>query len=123
MARILVIDDKAEIRKLLRISLSGAGHEVMEAKNGVEGLQRFQQTRPDLIMCDILMPEKEGFETIRELRVLDPGLKIIAMSGGIPNADFDPLPIASLLGARATLAKPFDLSLLQSTVKRVLAES
>jgi len=120
MARILIIDDNAELRSMLRIALAGAGHQIEEAENGVVGLQRYKERPFDLVITDILMPEKEGFETIRELRAADPNVRIVAISGGLPNAHFDPLPLASLLGARKTLAKPFDIAQLLKVVQGVL---
>lgn len=122
MARILIIDDNAELRSMLRIALAGAGHQIEEAENGVVGLQRYKERPFDLIITDILMPEKEGFETIHELRAADPHVRIVAISGGLPNAHFDPLPLASLLGARRVLAKPFDIGELLNVVQEVLNE-
>ncbi|MCH8809524.1 MAG: response regulator, partial [Proteobacteria bacterium] len=82
MARILIIDDEDELRSMLRQMLEQAGHEVTEAVNGAEGIRLYEQDRPDLIITDIIMPEKEGVETIIALRRADPDLPIIAISGG-----------------------------------------
>ena len=82
MARILVIDDEELARFTLREILEAAGHEVIEASNGNEGTA-FQRANPcDVVITDMIMPEKEGLETIVELKGEYPDLKIIAISGG-----------------------------------------
>jgi CheY-like chemotaxis protein len=107
MARILVIDDDSSMRRLVARILAGANHEVAEAANGKKGMERFATHRPDVVITDLLMPEQEGIETIRELRRIAPSLRIVAMSGG--GTDNDPIffDIAKALGADAVLAKPF----------------
>jgi DNA-binding response OmpR family regulator len=106
VARILIIDDESQVRDLLRQALERAGHEVVEARDGREGLRSFRVTPADLILTDILMPEKEGLETIIELRREVPGIKIIAMSGG-RGGKLNFLDIAKQLGAQRVLQKPF----------------
>ena len=83
MPRILVIDDDEPIRIALRKMLESEGHEVVEASDGARGLRLFDEQPADLVIADILMPEKEGFEVIRELLVKKPDVKIIAMSGDL----------------------------------------
>jgi CheY-like chemotaxis protein len=121
MAHILVIDDVPEVRWFLRLILGQAGHEVEEAADGAQGLQAYQRRPADLVLCDLFMPEKEGLETIRELRARDPGAKIIAMSGGTPKTPGDFLPLAKQFGAVATLHKPFDSQQLLAAVAEVLS--
>jgi CheY-like chemotaxis protein len=82
MANVLVIDDDAGIRFLLHKCLTGDGHDVREAEDGVQGVRQYRADPADLVLCDVFMPRKEGLETIRELRTLDPRARIIAMSGG-----------------------------------------
>ena len=82
MARILVIDDDDRIRGMVLEMLSESGHEVGEASNGQEGLDQFRQTPTDLVITDILMPEKDGLEIIQILKKENPEVKIIAVSGG-----------------------------------------
>lgn len=106
MARILIIDDESQVRDVLRQALERAGHDVVEAKDGREGLRAFRVTPADLILTDILMPEKEGLETIIELRREIPGIKIIAMSGG-RGGKLNFLDVAKQLGAQRVLQKPF----------------
>jgi len=84
MSRILVTDDEDQIRAMLRHALESSGHEVLEANNGEEGVRIYQKQPADLVITDILMPEKEGLESIRELRRLNPAVRIIAISGGPP---------------------------------------
>ena len=115
MARILVIDDEYDIRIALRKMLEYAGYEVIEASNGREGIQVFTQNAVDLIITDILMPEKDGVEILRELRADYPSVKIIAISG----RGHEYLPIAREFGAFSTLFKPFQ----QSDVLKAVAEA
>lgn len=106
MARILVADDEALLRRTLRAMLEKAGHTVEEAKDGNEALARFGVERPDLVLIDIVMPDREGVETIRELRRLDSQVPIIAMSGGGTVGGTLFLELATQLGATRTLHKP-----------------
>lgn len=97
MARILVIDDEDRIRRLLRAALEMEGHEVLEARQGDEAL-RLHRTMPvELVITDIIMPEKDGLEVIMALRHDAPKLKIIAMSGGGRYALMEPLQRAEPL--------------------------
>lgn len=120
MARILVIDDDEQILRTLRQVLELEGHEVVDASNGKEGIRLFEENRADLIITDIVMPEKEGIETIKELHEENPNLKIIAISGG---GAVDPrvyLHLAENLGAMRTLVKPFSREELLNAVRGVL---
>jgi DNA-binding NtrC family response regulator len=123
MSRILVIDDDEQFRSMLRQVLGREGHEVVEASNGKEGMALFRAEPTALIITDILMPEQEGLQTIRELRHEFPEAKIIAISGGGPGGTMNFLKAAKLLGAQRTLWKPFDLDELRQTVREVLNPS
>ena len=92
---------------MLRLTLAEFGHTVIEASNGVEGLKKFPAEGVDLVITDMVMPEKEGIEVITELRKRHPQLKIIAISGGGRIGPGDYLRIAKFLGAAKILAKPF----------------
>ena len=118
MARVLLIDDEEYVRMTLSQALEDDGHEVLVAINGQEGLKRYKAERPDLVITDVLMPEKEGIETILDLRKLDPNAKILVISGGarINNVDF--LDVARKFGAKAALKKPFPID----EFSRVVAE-
>jgi len=122
MARILVIDDEAPVRDILRQILEREGHEVVDAPEGAIGLKLFYENPTDLIITDILMPEKEGIEIILELRKTAPGVKIIAISGGGRTGKLDVLPIAKSFGALRTLAKPFERQELLAVVREVLGQ-
>jgi CheY-like chemotaxis protein len=120
MAMVMVIDDDVALRRLVKRTLSGEGHEVIEAENGEEGLALLQRHRPDLVVTDILMPKKEGIETIGKLKEHHPATKVIAMSGGGISGNLMFLDVARALGVDATLAKPFRPAELIETVTRVL---
>ena len=120
MARILVIDDDDAIRFSLKLALEDADHQVEDAANGVEGMTRFRTNPADLVITDIFMPEKEGLETIDEIKRSYPQTKIIAMSGGGRMNPEDYLEIAKRVGADRSLFKPFDIQLLVATVDDLL---
>jgi CheY-like chemotaxis protein len=116
MARILLIDDDDTVRTMLRLTLVHFGHTVIEARDGKEGLELFQNTDVDLLITDIVMPEKEGLEVLMELRKRLPPVKIIAISGG------DYLQMAKLMGAAKVLAKPFSSSVLIEAIDELLRD-
>lgn len=121
MANILVIDDDEAVRWIIRRTMEAEGHVVSEAANGFDGLLRFAAAPADLVITDILMPEREGIETIIELRRGHPELPILAISGGSPITERDGLlASADLLGATEVLPKPFELTQLRATVRALL---
>lgn len=121
MARILVIEDEEDIRGLYKRLLKHAGHEVIEASDGDVGISLYRAELPDLIITDIIMPGKEGIETIMELRKEFPNVKIIAISGGGQVLSGSVcLQLAEKLGAAKTLAKPFGKEELLQAVSEVL---
>lgn len=120
MARILAIDDEPAIRTVLQTMLTREGHSVRCAKDGRAGLAAFAEDKPDMVITDIIMPEKEGMEIIQTIRKLDPLIPIIAISGGGRAANVDFLPLAAKFGASATLAKPFGATALLSIVRSLL---
>ena len=120
MPRILIIDDEDQIRKMLRQMLERAGYEVDDAPNGKEGIQRFRQQPADLIITDIIMQEKDGIETIMELRREHAKVKIIAISGGGRIGADDYLSMAKGLGAMRTLKKPVERETLLKTIAELL---
>jgi CheY-like chemotaxis protein len=121
MALILVIDDAATVRHLMRRILVEAQHSVIEAPDGEVGLTLFATQLPALVITDLFMPNREGIETIQELRRLSPGAKIIAMSSSGTASGKLYLGAAKKLGANAILAKPFKPAELLAAVDRVLA--
>ncbi len=102
---IVVADDEAPLRHLLSRTLTRAGYEVLEAGNGRQALELCGRHRVDLLLTDLVMPEQEGLETIRELRRFRPHVRIVAMSGAF---DGKFLQVARAFGADAVLQKPFD---------------
>ena len=121
MAKILVIDDEQQMRLLLTRMLTREGHEVFIAQDGEEGVQSFHQFKPDLIITEIVMPNKDGLEVIMELIKLNPQFPIIAMSGdcSATTANFK-LEIAETLGAKYVLLKPFTHEQLLEVVQLAL---
>lgn len=115
---ILVIDDEADIRRLLRLALEEAGYRVRKSCDGEEGLAMAKQDGCALAVVDLFMPGKEGLETIVAFRRDMPAVKLIAMSGGSGHADM--LPVASSFGADRTLQKPFDLDSLLAAIAALL---
>lgn len=107
MAKILIIDDDLMFRKMLKQLLEREGYDIIEADNGNSGLKQFQQSFPDLVICDLIMPDKEGLETIQEMQKLNSKVSIIAVSGGGKAEPTVYLPLAKALGARITFPKPF----------------
>ncbi len=122
MIKILVIEDDNAFRQVLVTMLARAGYDVIQAENGNEALRQCQNSTPDLVLTDIIMPDKEGLETIQEILNLNPNMKIIAMSGGGRFGPNSYLPLAEKLGARKTLQKPFMRDELLSTIIEVLGE-
>ncbi len=120
MARILLIDDEDQIRRMLRRALEMEGHEVLEARNGTQALRLHEATPVELVITDILMPEMDGIEILLALRRDAPRLKVIAVSGGGRLGQMTPLEAARPLGAFASLRKPFELEELMELVKRAL---
>jgi CheY-like chemotaxis protein len=123
MTNILVVDDEELVRVTLCQMLEQAGYEVIEAANGNQALRVFQEQEVDLVVTDIFMPEKEGIETIRELRKLRPDIKIIAISGGGRTGDLDYLELAKDLGAKRALTKPFKREEVLSAVTATLEQA
>lgn len=121
MASILLVDDDEQLLYTAQAMLERLQHDVVTARNGNEALARYVEHAPDLVITDLIMPDREGLETIRELRRSAPGVKIIAMSGGGRSSPGNYLKMAKDLGATAVLAKPFSFSELATVVDTLLA--
>ncbi len=119
MSRILLVDDDDPLRSILRVTLAKMGHDVVEARNGKEALRLCHEERPDIVLTDLVMPEKEGIEMIGALRRFHPDVKIIAMSGGGRGSAWDYLKIAKHMGATITLAKPFSNEAIARAIAQV----
>ena len=118
--RILVIDDDDLVRETLRRALETAGFQVVEAADGRQGTRLYRSDPVDLVITDLLMPVKEGIETIRELRQINADAKIIAISGGGRAGAVDFLGMAKKLGADRVIAKSFRPADLIDAVRAVL---
>jgi len=123
MARILIIDDEPQIRSMLTLMLERDGYEVVEAPDGVEGIKAYRQHPADLIITDLIMPNKDGIGMIIDLKKEFPDVKIIAMSGGGLNKPDGYLKGAKKLGAYCTLTKPIDREEMLNAVRDILRDS
>jgi two-component system chemotaxis response regulator CheY len=120
MPRVLVIEDDCLTRELICRILEHAGFDVDIAADGAAGLHRFRAHPADVVICDIFMPEKDGLETIKELRREYHQVQIVALSGGAAGGMFDMLAVARKLGATATVSKPIDFEELLAAVCEAL---
>jgi CheY-like chemotaxis protein len=118
MSKILIIDDDKMVRDTLKIIVEAAGHQTLVANDGKEGLTLHAQGKPDLVITDILMPEKEGIETVTELQRRQPRLPTVAISGGGRTANMNFLKLAETFGADRTISKPFE----PEDIIRIIAE-
>jgi CheY-like chemotaxis protein len=121
MATILIIDDETEVRATLSMLLQNAGYATIEAGDGISGVRAFAESRPSLVITDMLMPDCDGIETIREIRTLNPTARIIAISGGaqIPKEYY--VRVAKAFGAVEVFGKPFEIDALLRAIKVCLS--
>jgi len=117
MARILVVDDDQQVRIMLSRLLTKDAHDVVTADNGLMALRQQKANPSDVIILDIIMPEKEGLETILELRREDPDVKIIAISGGGQLGPSRYLALAKAMGAIFAFEKPVPLESLREAIR------
>ena len=118
--RVLVIDDDDSIRLFIRRVLERQRYEVLEARNGDEGIRIYRENLPDLVLLDLYMPEKDGLETLRDLRKETPPPRVVTMSGGGPKYDVTILQSARFLGSQSALVKPFSIGELMELVRGML---
>jgi DNA-binding response OmpR family regulator len=121
--KILVIDDEAPFRYMVAKILIGAGYEVAMAEDGEHGLAMFHRDRPDLVICDLIMPRLNGLETIAQIRRESPAMKVLAISGGGhsgPNMNLDGLAAALEAGASEIIVKPVRAEDLLAQVNAIL---
>lgn len=104
MAKILIVDDSALARRILRQALESDGHEVLEAKDGPTALERFAQERPDLVLLDLVMEGMTGLETLQKIREMAPDARVIIATADIQRAT---RAEAESAGARGYITKPF----------------
>jgi CheY-like chemotaxis protein len=115
--RVLVVDDDADMRLTLKLALELAGYGVEVAANGREALDRQKSSPAEVMITDIFMPDADGFEAIDAFRKHFPKTKIVVVSGGAQFSKRDYLPDAALIGADATLQKPFEIDTLLQTLR------
>jgi len=121
MANILLVDDDAMVLATVRKMLERGGHAVTVGRDGREAIRVCEQAVPDLLLIDIIMPDKEGVETIIDVRKRWPDLPIVAMSGGGRRDASDFLHVARKLGADATIEKPFTGEALTAVIGKLLS--
>ena len=122
MAKVLVIADDVQVRSLIGKFLEIAGHSVVVAEDGIDGMKCFKSAPFDIVITDIIMPHKEGLETIVELKNCNPDIPIIAISGGGRVEPDDYLKLAKIRGASVILKKPIEGSTLVGIVEELLAK-
>jgi DNA-binding response OmpR family regulator len=120
IARILIIDDDVEMRHMISRVLRNAHHEPVETTNGVEGLRSFQNEPTSIVITDIVMPHRDGIETICEMRATGLKVGIIAISGGGVRDGALYLSLSKELGADVILQKPFRAADLVAAVDGLL---
>lgn len=123
MSYILVVDDDQSVRMMLMQTLMRAGYVVKDAENGDVALDKVHEEYPGLVITDLIMPQKEGIETIYTLRKEYPTLPIIAMSGGGRLQAENYLPLAEKMGVNGTLKKPFNRETFLGLVAQVLEQA
>jgi DNA-binding response OmpR family regulator len=118
--KILVIDDDSSVRYMLARILRTGAYDVVMADDGDHGLAVFRKERPDLVICDLMMPHRNGIETIAQIRRESPAMKIIAISGGGRAMNVDGLATALETGANEIIVKPFRADDVLSRVSETL---
>jgi DNA-binding NtrC family response regulator len=121
MKTILIVDDEAFMLDFVRRILETGGYRVLTAATADTGLAAYRAERPDLVVTDLIMPDKDGLELIQELRRVDPDARIVAISGGGRSHYINALEAAKAFGACEALRKPFLPSVLLDAVGRALA--
>ncbi len=121
MASILVIEDDDSFRKAICRLLSSLGYEVSAVADGKQGLKAYRSDPADIVLLDMYMPVMDGLETVTAVMRHDPKARVIAMTGGWKNTNFNVLEPALLMGARKILNKPIDAVVLKATIEEVLA--
>lgn len=122
MALVLVVDDEEQVRGFMKKAIATLGHDVEEAKNGIEALDLWKKLKPDLVVTDLLMPEKGGLSLITEMRRGKQDQKILAVSGGGKDGRMDFLSTAATVPGVKTLHKPFSIEELNGLVSSLLAD-
>lgn len=106
MARVLIVEDNAPLRNVIKHVLEAAGHQVHEAETGLEAIALIRAQPPEIVISDLVMPDQDGLGLIMTIRKELPAIPVIAMSGGVAHSGLY-LDMASKLGAQRVLSKPF----------------
>ena len=117
---ILVVDDDDVIRLMIKNIIKKLGSHTLEARNGNEALALYKKEKPDLVITDILMPGKEGLETIHDIRAINPKARIIAISGGGSTQNLTFLQLAQKIGANHAMTKPIKPDELINAIKTIM---
>jgi CheY-like chemotaxis protein len=120
MAKILICDDDELYRQIAEVAFTGSGHELTFVENGYAALSRLKAGKFDLIVTDLVMPDKDGLEIIREIRDTDSNIPILAISGGLTVLKAPLLVAATALGANAVVEKPFRPNVLREQAEALL---
>jgi len=120
MTEILIVDDDVQIRYMLRLLFEAEGFTVSEAENGNQALDRYREQPADVVVLDVLMPDMEGIETIRELKQIDSRVNVIALSGGGRMSGEYYLKMIKGFAPRFTFTKPVDPETLVEAVREIL---
>jgi DNA-binding response OmpR family regulator len=123
MARILLLEDSEDFRCLLQTRLEMEGFEVAAASSGADALRLMARAPADVILTDLFMPEKDGLETIVEMRARYPNTAIVAMSGWQSRKGVDYLTVARDIGAAHTVRKPFDLAEVVQVLRQLVSRA
>jgi CheY-like chemotaxis protein len=122
MIRLLVVEDNDDFRFIVCEMLADLDYQVFTATNGVQALAVLESQAIDIVLTDMIMPDKEGLETVREIRRKYPTIKIAAMSGGGRVNANNYLDLAKRLGASVTFEKPFRAQELLMGLERIVSE-
>jgi len=120
MARTLLIDDAEYANDLMQLILEAGGHEVAgTARDGYEGIEKYKQLNPDLVILDIIMPRMGGLECIREIRDIDPEAKILVISG---DGQEEHVKLLIIGGAQGYITKPYKKDVVLSEIRTILGK-
>lgn len=118
MANILVVDDSALARRISGRILANAGHSVIEAMDGLTGLEKYALSKPDLVLLDVTMQEMNGLEVLRQLMVMDPRARVIMATADVQSST---RALALANGAVGIISKPFVGAIVLQMVASALA--
>ena len=121
MTRILLVEDDPDVREVINSILVSSNYDVVAVEDGAKAVEQFGHSEFDIVVTDIIMPVKDGLETITEIMEINPSAKIIAMSGGGRKGNVDFLETARSLGAAITFSKPFNLRDLLQGIEKLTA--